>query len=249
MAKNTNTSAASAAAPLVTPPGNGSNSQPDRTSALKEAYEMGKREGNGSAARAGFYLNLVAYAKEKRLDVTDSEDSWDNFDKGAAAGAAMVGGMKASDNPTDTRKVRISEVRQFLKMGGIPYIDPVAVMDRAVAIIKKARLEGRVKSKPTDCMINVARAQNNDEQNELDDQTIEIVIQPKVGHEKVEADALASVINDLEKVTKKFGESDEVTDAIAYIDKRIQDLGGTTKQKRSAAALAKKAAASANQQV
>jgi hypothetical protein len=234
--------AATTAAPLVTP---GGNSIADKQAALTDAYEFGKKEGNGASARAGFYLNLVAFAKDKRLDVSNSEEVWDQYDKGAAAGAAMIGGVKASENPTDTRKVRISECRQFLKMGGIVYIDPVEVMDRAFAIIKKQRLDGRLKSKPTDAMLAVARAQNNDEQNPLDDQTIEFCIQPKVGADKVEEDALARISKDLEAVIKKFGESEEVTDAIAYVDKRIQDLGGTTKQKRSAAALAKKQAANA----
>jgi len=241
MAKNSKTTTAP-----VTPL---SNSAPDKQAALTEAYEMGKREGNGASARAAFYTSLVAQAKDKRLDVSNAAEAWDQFDKGAQAGAAIVGGMKASTNPGDVRKVRISEVRQFLKMGGINYIDPVEVMDRAVAIIKKARLEGRLKSKPTDAMLNVARAQNDDEQNPLDDQTIELAIQPKVGVDTLEEDAIAKVMNDLEKIVKKYGESDEVTDAIAYLDKRVQDLGGTTKQKRSAAALAKKQAAQTNAKV
>lgn len=224
----------------TTPVTPGSNSIADKQAALTEAYETGRKEGNGASARAHFYSTLVAYAKEKRLDVSNSAEVWDQFDKGAAAGAALIGGLKQSANPEDTRKVRVSEVRQFLKMGGIPYIDPVDVMDRSVAIIKKARLEGRLKSKPTDAMLNVARAQNNDEQNALDDQTIELVIQPTAGEDKVEADALYPLMTGLEKVMKKFGESEEITDAIAYVDKRIGDLGGTTKQKRSAAALAKK---------
>src|SRR5262245_59057342 len=138
----------------------GSNSGPDKAQALTDAYEMGKREGGGAAARANFYSTLVLWAKERRIDVDNAEEMWDQFDKGGAAGAAMVGGLKQSTNPTDTRKVRVSETRQFIKLGGNVYVDGCAVMDRAIAIIKKARLEGRVKSKPTDCMINVARAQN-----------------------------------------------------------------------------------------
>lgn len=221
----------------------GGNSALDKQAALDEAFEMGKREGNGASARAAFYMTLVVMAKDKRLDVTHSEEVWDQFDKGASAGASMIGGIKHVENVSDARKVRVSECRQFLKMGGIAYIDPVEVMDRAVAIIKKARSDGRVKSKATDCMINVARAQNNDEQNSLDDGTIEVVIQPKVGVDKVEADALSSISKELEKVIKTFGESEETNDALAYIDKRIADLGGTSAQKRTAAALAKKQAA------
>lgn len=228
-----------------TPADLGGNGVVDKAAALADAFEMGKKEGSGAAARVNFYCNLVSWAKEKRVDVSNSEEMWDAFDKGASAGASIIGGIKHIQNETDTRKVRISETRQFLKMGGIPYIDPVEVLDRAMSLIKKARLEGRVKSKATDCMINVARAQNNDEQNALEDDTIEVVIQPKVGAEKVEADALAGVMGELEKVVKKFGESDEVNDAIAYVQKRIDDLGGTTKQKKSAAAIAKKAAAQA----
>lgn len=214
-----------------------SNSALDKQAALDDAEAMGKKEGSGASARVHFYTTLVSWAKDKRVDVSNAEELWDSYDRGAAAAAAMIGGVKHVDNPTDTRKVRVSETRQFLKMGGIPYIDPVEVMDRGMAIIKKARQEGRIKAKATDCMIAVARAQNNDEQNPLDDQTIELVIQPKVGAEKSEADALAAVLKELEKITAKYNESDEVNDAMAYVTKRIDDLGGTSKQKKAQAAL------------
>jgi len=218
----------------------GDNSVVDKSAALKDAYDMGKREGGGAAARAAFYTTLVQWAKEKRIDVSNSEEMWDNFDKGAAAGAAMVGGLKASAKPEETRKVRVSETRQFIKMGGNPYIDGCEVMDRAMAIIKKARLEGRVKSKPTDCMLNVARAQNKDEQNPLDDDTIEAVIQPESTPDKIEADMLARVIIELDRTMKKHGESDDVLSARACVEQRIQALGGTTKSRKAAAAIAAK---------
>jgi hypothetical protein len=96
-------------------------------------------------------------------------------------------------------------------------------------------------------MLNVAREQCGSEQNPLEDDVIEICIQPKVGADKVLADAVQAVVNDLEKIQKKFGQQDreELNDAVAYLDKLVQDEGGTTKQKKAAAALAKKQQASA----
>jgi len=226
-----------------------SNSEAEKLAVLQECEDFGQREGSGAAARANFYVRLTELSKGKGIDVSNAEECWDRFDKGASRGASIIGGIKAAgttSDPNDTRKVRVSECRQFLKLGGQIYVDGVEVLDRAVAIIKKARLEGRLKAKATDAMIAVARAQNNDEQNPLDDQTIEIVIQPKEGAEKVEADALEAVRVTLEKISKKFEESDEVNDAIGYVQKRIDALGGTSKQQKArASAAALKAAAGA----
>jgi len=211
-----------------------SNSAADKAAALQDAYEMGKREGGGSVARANFYITLIQWAKEKRIDVGDTEAMWDGFDKGASAGAVMIGGTKHSKDPTQTRKVRLSETRQFIKMGDNHYIDACEVMDRAMAIIKKARLDGRLTSKPTDAMLNVARAQNKDQMNPLDDATIEAVMYPKSTPDKLEADMLMRVYLELEKITKKHEDSNEVTAAKAEILARISDLGGTTKQQKAA---------------
>lgn len=209
-----------------------------KDAALKEAEDYGRREGGGSTARAGFYYSLVEKAKEKLADVADAEQYWDRYDKGCALGASMIGGMKQPNNESETRKVRVSECRQFLKMGGLPYVDGVEVMGRAMSIIKRARQDGRLKMKPTDAMIATARAQNDDAMNPLDGETIELKIQPKVANEKREEDRLDKVREELEKIARKFGDSDETNNAIAYVQKRIDDLGGTTAQKRAAAALA-----------
>lgn len=219
-----------------------SNSEADKQAALQEAEDFGRREGGGAAARAGFYYTLTEQAKAKRVDVTDAEQAWDRYHKGAAAGASMIGGIKEATNPEDTRKVRVSEVRQFLKLGGLTQVDGLEVLSRAMVIIKQTKLDGNLKMKPTDAMIAVARAQNDDPANPLEDETIDIKIQPKEGPDKVEADALEVVRVSLEKVIKRFEESDEVNNAIAYVTKRISDLGGTTRAQRAAASLAKKQA-------
>lgn len=211
-----------------------SNSQVDKEAALQEAEDYGQREGSGTAARAGFYYTLTEQSKDKRLDVSDDTLCWDRFHKGASSGSSMIGGIKLGANPEEVRKVRVSECRQFLKLGGLPYVDGVEVLGRAMRIIKQAKLEGRLKSKATDAMLSVARAQNNDPNNPLEDETIEIVIQPKEGKDKVEADALEGVRLRLEAIVKRFEESDEINDAIGYIQKRIEDLGGTSRAKKAA---------------
>ena len=211
-----------------------SNSEADKQAALQEAEEYGQREGSGSAARAGFYYTLTEQAKDKRLDVTNDAEVWDRFHGGAARGASMIGGLKLASKPEETRKVRVSECRQFLKLGGLPYVDGVEVLGRAMAIIRQAKLESRLASKATDAMLAVARAQNNDPNNPLEDAMIEVVIQPKEGKDKVEADALEGVRLRLEAIIKKFGESDETNDAVGYIQKRIDDLGGTSRAKKAA---------------
>jgi len=219
-----------------------SNSEAEKQAVLQQCEDFGKREGGGAAARANLYVSLTELAKSKAIDVTNAPECWDRFDKGVSLGASMIGGVKEGKDPEDTRKVRISECRQFLKLGGLLYVDGVEVLDRAVAIIKQTRLDGRLKMKPTDAMIAVARAQNNDEQNALEDETIETVIQPKEGPDKVEADALFSVHTALERIVKKFEESDDVLTAINCVAQRIQALGGTSRAQKAAKAAAKKAA-------
>ena len=212
-----------------------SNSAADLEAALQAAEDYGHREGSGSAARAGFYYTLTEQAKDKRLDVSNDGQSWDRFHKGASAGSSMIGGIKLGKNPEEVRKVRVSECRQFLKLGGLPYVDGVEVLGRAMRIIKQAKLEGRLKSKATDAMLAVARAQNNDPNNVLEDETIEIVIQPKEGgrqgrgrcpggrafapgghHQALRVKATRSTMR---SVTSP---------------KRIEDLGGTSRAKKAA---------------
>ena len=226
-----------------------SNSAADKEAAFKELEDYGMREGQGAAARAGFYYNLVNKARPSQdrmpLDVSDAPVSWDRYAAQSAKGASMIGGMKhvEDDKKADSiRKVRVSETRQFLTMAGQPNVAGVEGMGRAMAIIKRKRMDGTLEMKPTDAMIAVARAQCNDEQNPLDDATIEIAIQPKEANEKTEADRLDKVRLELEAIEKKFGESDDVATARACVEQRIGDLGGTTKTRKAAAAAARKAA-------
>lgn len=222
-----------------------SNSEADKDAAMQEAEEFGKREGGGAAARAGFYATLTEWAQDGRIDVSDDVIMWDKFAKGAAAGAAIIGGVKLAEDKDDVRKVRVSECRQFIKLGGLlksHRTNGVEVLDRALTIIRAAKAEGRLKSKATDAMIAVARAQNNDPANTLDDDTIEEKIQPKPENQKKEEDRLEKIRLELFAIAKAFGDSDEVLASAGLVQQRIQFLGGTSKQKAAAKALAKKQA-------
>ena len=226
-----------------------SNSQADKEARFKQFEDYGNREGAGAAARPGFFYDLVCSARPSQehipLDVSDAETSWDRYAKASARGASMIGGIKqaSSDQAAkDSRDVRISETRTFLKMGSIAYVDAVEVMSRAMERIKRERLDGTLKCKPTDAMLAVAREQCKPawQSVPLDDETIATVIQPKVANEKKEEDRLDKIREELERIVKKFGETDEVNNAIAYVTKRIDDLGGTTRAKRAQASLNKK---------
>jgi hypothetical protein len=226
-----------------------SNSEADKEAKFKKYEDYGQREGNGAAARPGFFYDLVCDARPNQdtisLDVSDAEISWDRYARASARGASMIGGMKSPANDQaakDSRDVRISETRTFIKMGSIAYVDAVEVMDRAMKRIKQERQDGTLKCKPTDAMLAVAREQCKPawQSVPLDDATIEQVIQPKVANEKKEEDRLDKIREELERITKKFGETDEINNAIAYVQKRIDDLGGTTRAKRAQASLNKK---------
>jgi len=221
------------------------NSEHDKAAVMQEAEDFGRREGAGAAARAAFYTTLVEWAQDARIEVVDADDMWRKFAHGAGAGSSMIGGTKLVEATDDVTKVRVSECRQFIKMGALKKshrTDGVEVLDRAMVIIKQAKLDGTLKMKPTDAMIAVARAQNNDPGNPLDDGTIEAKIHPAAGNEKKEEDRLETVRVELERIEKKFGATDDVSAARALVAQRIQALGGTSKAKAAAKALAKKQA-------
>ena len=226
-----------------------SNSEADKEARFKQFEDYGNREGAGAAARPGFFYDLVCSARPSQdhipLDVFDAETSWDRYARASAKGASMIGGMKSPANDQaakDSRDVRISETRTFLKMGSIAYVDAVEVMSRAMQRIKQERQDGTLRIKPTDAMLAVAREQCKPawQSVPLDDETIATVIQPKAANEKKEEDRLDKIREELERVVKKFGETDELNNAIAYVQKRIDDLGGTTRAKRAQASLNKK---------
>ena len=213
---------------------NGSNSAVDRAAALQAAEDFGNREGSGSAARAGFYYDLTEMSKGKRLDVADAPDVWDRFHEGAKKGASMIGGVKQSSNPTDTRKVRVSETRLFLKLGALTQVDGLDVLSRAVAIIKAAKQAGDLSCKATDAMINVARAQCDDPNNTFEDDDISRTMKPKESPDKDEPRMLNDVCKKLEAIMKKFGEeSDEVLNAIQELENRIVACGGTVADRKA----------------
>lgn len=222
-----------------------SNSDADKQAVMKEAEDFGRREGGGAAARAAFYNTLTEWSQDDRLDVTDDADMWAKYSRGAAAGASMIGGTRTSEGNEDVTKVRISECRSFIKLGGLlksHRTNGVEVLDNALKIIRQTKLDGDLKMKPTDAMLAVARAQCDDPGNPLDDDTIRRKIQPKPENEKTEADRLYKVGVELEAIIKKFGDSDEVNAARALTEQRINALGGTSAQIRAAKALAKKQA-------
>jgi hypothetical protein len=223
-----------------------SNSEADKKAVMQEAEDFGRREGNGVAARAAFYANLTEWAQEKRIEVTDADEMWLKYAQGASAGASIIGGTRLTDENADVLKVRVSECRQFIKLGWLMHThrhtNGVEVLDRAMVIIKQAKLDNTLKMKPTDAMIAVAREQNKDGANPLDDDTIERKIHPSQDNEKKEEDRLESVRIELERIEKKFGRSNDVAAAQACVAARIKALGGTSSAKRAAKALAKKQA-------
>jgi len=229
----------------ATPVAAGGNRQAQQDEMFKEIDELGEIEGKGGNAKATLGVKCVEWAAGGTADVGDAYTIYDRYTQRVEDVAAVFGGLKRSKDPEAGRKQNASKVRQFLKMGGLKQIDPVGVIHRAASVVKDERAKGIIAQTPFDALLNIARAQCINTQNELTREEMIKATQPKDKGDVAEADSLGSISHKLEKHENEFGASDEVTEARTQIDARIETLGGTSAEKNRKKRAEEKAAKAA----
>jgi hypothetical protein len=223
------------------PPAPGDNSANAYKLFLDQMRELGRVKGRGANAQIEAAVQCVERASEGIIDVKNTEEVYDAF----LGGETQAGGATGTANEEKSdRTVRISELRQFVKMGGIKTIDPVALIHNAVTWIRNAKQVEKLGKgvKVYSAMVDVARAQNKIPEHALTEDECIAAAQPKAGRDKDEADYWGQVRDRIDKIEKKFGTSDEITRIRDQVQLVIDDLGGTSADRKKAEKAAKELA-------
>jgi hypothetical protein len=228
------------------PPTHGSN-QPDRQTQIDkmnaEIDELGEIEGKGGNSRATLGIRCVEWAADGTADTGDAFTIYDRYMRTVETAAAAFGGTKRKRQSADQgRKQNASKIRQFLKMGGLKIIDPVKVINNAAGVVKDARSKGLIAFGPYEALLNIAREQCANTQNELTDEEMIECNQPTERGDPEEADSLGAIVAKIDKHEERFGTSDETVEAGSQLRSRIEMLGGTTAQKKAKERAAEKEA-------
>lgn len=234
--------ASPAATPMQpTPASAGGNRAAIQAAMFQEIDDLGEIEGKGGNARATLGVRCVEWAADGTADVGDAAPIYDKYIQKAQTVASVFGGLKQKKDPEQGRKQNVSKMRQFLKMGGLKTIDPVRVINQAAGVVKDERAKGTIAHSPFDALLNIARKQCANTQTEMTRDEMIACNQPRAPGDVAEADYLATILAKLEKHKEQWGGTDETEEAMSQVSARIEELGGTTAQKKVAAAAAEKA--------
>lgn len=199
---------------------------------LDEIRELGRTKGRGLNAQISAAVQCVERSSEQVINVKQTGEIYDAFLGGEVQAGSATG--TAKDESKDY-KVRISELRQFVKMGGLKIIDPVKLIHDAVSWVNKAKANGKLGAgtKTYSALVSIARAQNKiGEQHQLEEDEAIAAAQPKVGREKEGADYWGAVRDRIEKIRKEFGTSEDIDKVQSSVQLIIDDLGGTSADRK-----------------
>lgn len=212
----------------------GDNSKALLQAAIDKAREFGELAGAGDGSKVALYLDLGERSHNNEIDKTAGEPIYDAFFEARQKRAGMARAGKGKD-----RGVRISEIKRIIIMCGLPNINGPKVLDTAVRIIRD---NPQIKGEVDDKLLKIARVQCSSPDKPLTAEEIKHYLQPPEKEDKAEADRLGPVANAINKIAKDVGWDGHKRAAFASINARIEQLGGTSKQKREKDRAAKKKA-------
>jgi len=201
---------------------------------VARARELGKREGLGDNSRPGMFLLCVDAAKRRSIGKQDVPTIFEEYSKSSAA-ARGVGWKKQ-----DSEKQQVSKLTVAVRLGELPHVDGMALMEKVIACQKAQRLanEGKMDFSPFDGMVRVARHQVKAPSVMLDDDVVQGLLLKPAKELADEADRLAKVTQAIDSLlnAKEEPVSEEsvasLADARKIVAARIEELGGTTSQRR-----------------
>jgi hypothetical protein len=200
---------------------------------LADIRELGIVKGRGANAQIQAAIQCTEKSTEGVLDVGKTEEVYDAFLGGEAQAGSTTG--VAREEKKD-RAQRVSELRQFVKMGAIKTIDPVTLIHNAVAWVNEAKSTGLLGKgvKVYSALVDIARAQCKIPEHQLEQDEAVAAAQPKKGREKEEADYWGQVRDRIDKIHRVFGKSDETEKIMSSVQLQIDDLGGTSADRKKA---------------
>jgi len=199
---------------------------------IARAKELGKREGLGDNSRPGMFLLCVDAAKRRAIAKSDVPVIFEDYSKSSAA-ARGVGWKKQ-----DSEKQQVSKLAVAVRLGELPHVDGMALMEKVVAFQKAERIamEGKMDYSPFDGMVRVARYQIGSPSVMLNDDVIQGLLKKPAKELAGEADRLAKVTQQIDSLlnAKEDPVSDEsvasLVNARKIVRARIDELGGTTRE-------------------
>lgn len=210
----------------------------DKKTVLKRAGVLGRAEGQGSNSRPGLFITTVEAAKARAVTKDDVPTIWTAYMHGLAekTGVGYV--------PMSSEKQQVSKLAVAVRVGELPQIDPMELMNRVVDAQKKlkaAHKDGKLDMSPFDGLVAVSRAQVAMPDTLLSPEQIEALLMKPASELPIEADRLEKILKAIEKVCDDkdepvSAESREVLiEAGSGIMKRIVELGGSTAMQREEA--------------
>lgn len=222
-----------------------SNSAAFDEALAKRLYKLGKQSIAGDTARPDFGLAILQEAVAGRKGEDDAAALYQLYLNGRLD--AMGGKVTAAGNDGDAGAVKqqVSKARQILKMGALPAIDPEMVMDRAMNERKEVAATGAKVKAAYDAMVDVARAQIKQPDEELTAEQLRAIVSKPEPRSKDDLEKLVDAYKAAAKMHEVFASSHTETAVNALAD-AIVEAGGevppTSKQDKEVAAFLAKAA-------
>src|SRR5258708_21172197 len=199
---------------------------------VARAKELGKREGLGDNSRPGMFLLCVDAAKRRTIGKTDVPVIFEEYSKSSAA-ARGVGWKKQ-----DSEKQQVSKLTVAVRLGELPHVDGMALIEKTLAMQKAQRIanHGKMDYSPFDGMVRVARHQIGVPSLMLNDNVIQGLLLKPAKDLAGEADRLAKVTQQIDALLNakeepmSEGSVAVLADARKIVHARIHELGGTTSE-------------------
>jgi hypothetical protein len=207
----------------------------DKKQVLKRAGILGKAEGQGSNSRPGLFIATVEAAKARVVTKDDVAPIWTAFMHGLREkqGVGYV--------PLPSEKQQVSKLAVAVRVGELPQIDPMELMNRVVDAqrkLREAHKDGKLDMSPFDGLVAVSRAQVSMPDTLLTKDQVEALLMKPVADLPIEADRLERILKAIEKVCDDTEEpvSKESREVLiesgAGIMTRIRELGGSTAMRK-----------------
>lgn len=223
------------------------NTQNDTRLADAHEYmrERAKLDVDSSLSKGLIAKRLCRDAFDGAVTVEDVESLYDTYME-SRRNKYKRNESVATPDATDTekgRKANISKNVQFVKLGLLPGIDAVELLDK-VTDLRLTMVGTDPIEAPFDAMLKVARCQLKSPDDTLDDETITACILKAPAKDKSIIDKL---VEDYKRMSKRYDEfpCDTLENVVHAIGDAIQEAGGElppmTKEDKAKAAFVKKA--------
>lgn len=198
---------------------------------MARVRELGKKEGQGDNSRPGIFLVTVEGAKRRAINKSHVAEIFAEYSK-ASAMARGVGWKRQ-----DSEKQQVSKLAVAARLGELPHVDGMALMEKIIGVQKEQRLanDGKMDYSPFDGMVKVARYQVTQSPTVmLDDEVIRGLLLKPTKDLPGEADRLDKILKAVNGLAEAKEEpvsegTLEVLHSVATsLSDQIKALGGTT---------------------